>query len=165
MEDYKELISLCDYWIGLSDENDKKTMDDQLLNRCKCAIEHLVEEYKILEWQNHLERCEHQHTKDNRDEIAKNLEDILCDYADVINENYDLKHKCDECGTKTNSCIVKLQEQLAKVTKERDAMLADLKEYASCECCKYINGYVDDEPCNSCVGGYSRNFEWRGVQE
>lgn len=98
MEDYKELISLCDYWIGLSDENDKKTMDDQLLNRCKCAIEHLVEEYKILEWQNHLERCEHQHTKDNRDEIAK----------------------------------------------ERDAMLADLKEYASCDYCKHSNSECDE---------------------
>lgn len=137
MEDYKELISLCNYWIGLSDENDKKTMDDQLLNRCKCAIEHLVEINNLLQ--------------ESIEFISK--------------ERIYEKDSCVKCATIANDCIISLQEQLGKVTKERDAMLADLKKYASCECCKYINGYVDDEPCNSCVGGYSRNFEWRGVQE
>lgn len=141
MEDYKELISLCDYWIGLSDENDKKTMTDQLLNRCKCAIEHLVEECKILEWQNHLERCEHQHTKD----------------------------ECDDCATKTYACIVKLEEKLAKVTKERDAMLADLKEYASCDYCKHSNSECDEYWAIGEMGlsglCNGEHFEWRGVQE
>lgn len=137
MEDYKELISLCDYWIGLSDENDKKTMDDQLLNRCKCAIEHLVEINNLLQ--------------ESIEFISK--------------ERIYEKDSCVKCAKKANDCILSLQEQLDKVTKERDAMLADLKEYAKCDCCKYINGYVDDEPCNSCVGGYSRNFEWRGIQE
>lgn len=123
MENYEELILLCDYWIGLSDENDKRTITDQLIERCKCAIEHLYKEYKILEWQNHLERCEHQHTKDNRDEIAK----------------------------------------------ERDAMLADLKEYASCDYCKHSNSKCDEYWAIGEMGlsglCNGEHFEWRGVQE
>lgn len=138
MEDYKELISLCDYWISLSDENDKKTMDNQLIEKCKCAIEHLIEINNLLQ--------------ESIEFISK--------------ERIYEKESCVKCATTANDCIISLQEQLGKVTKERDAMLCDLKDNRICSVCKYADVYIHNEPCESCKKVYEvNNFEWRGVQE
>ena len=58
--------------------------------------------------------------------------------------------------------VQELREQLAKVTAERDAAIADLKQAKSeCDFCKYAIGFSCryEEPCvmNEC-------WEWRGIE-
>lgn len=68
--------------------------------------------------------------------------------------------------TKYGQIVVDIIEQLVR---ERDAAIADLKEYASCDYCKHSNAeckeYWNIGECglHGLCGG--EKFEWRGVQE
>lgn len=59
--------------------------------------------------------------------------------------------------------VQELREQLAKVTAERDAAIADLKsiKVGLCDFCKYADGNICrcEEPCN-----INDNWEWRGIK-
>lgn len=44
MNDYKELIAKCNYWINLGDEMGKKLAITKFMEECRDAIEQLVKE-------------------------------------------------------------------------------------------------------------------------
>lgn len=61
--------------------------------------------------------------------------------------------------------VRQLREELERVTKEREAAIADLRErsiesYAECMYCKHIG---EKGVCFDCTNGI--NWEWRGIQE
>ena len=64
-----------------------------------------------------------------------------------------------------------LKEKLAKAEKERDAAIADLREYCYpvCDYCKYNDDeHLNNGYCKACsVQGKTTRFgwEWRGIQE
>lgn len=86
MNDYKELIGdIGDLLITHPSE----TLCKRLLKQAADAIEQLVNEKNTLELLNHLERCEHDHTRKERDAAMADLNAIvhdmentcICDYC------------------------------------------------------------------------------------
>lgn len=61
-----------------------------------------------------------------------------------------------------------MRRQRDKAIKERDAAIADLKEYCDCDVCKNNNDEcLNNGLCKKCsVGKSTRHYwEWRGVKE
>ena len=52
------------------------------------------------------------------------------------------------------------QEEISKLTAERDAAVADLAYISHCDTCKFSKVNYDLEPCKDCGGDF---WEWRGV--
>lgn len=102
MNDYKELIKKLRN-AGGGCEGIKMAHD------AADAIEQLVIERNVLEFQNHLERCEHEHTKKERDELVTKCHglekerdaavadlkdsDLICQFCKHVGD----KERCKHC--------------------------------------------------------------------
>lgn len=97
--------------------------------------------------------------------------------ADLKQEKADHQHtyECAEVFQKENAELVRKSEQLER---ERDALLALIREYAACETCKYECSPENDEAFfNECIGCDKEvckcrecvedceHWEWRGPCE
>ena len=76
-----------------------------------------------------------------------------------------------EVLTMTNELLAEislLKEKNTRLEKERDAAVADLKEYCDCDVCKNNNDEcLNNGLCKECSVGKSTRlyWEWRGLQE
>lgn len=68
------------------------------------------------------------------------------------------------------SVAIEALESIDRITAERDAAVADLKEasrhlrYHFCPYCKHFKAFdISKEPCHSCNYG-RKNWEWRGIE-
>lgn len=86
------------------------------------------------------------------------------DYKELIEL---LAHPAD--GRDNADIMISAVDAIEQLVRERDAAIADLKEYASCDYCKRSNAeckeYWNIGECglHGLCGG--EKFEWRGVQE
>ena len=58
--------------------------------------------------------------------------------------------------------VLRLTVELAAVTSERDAAVADLKK--NCTTCKHLGESGLVAPCKNCQGNVFCEWKWRGVQ-
>lgn len=100
------------------------------------------------------------------------LQNTLANALDAIEqlakERDESKKNCDSCAKKTTNCITWLQEELAKIQKERDAAVADLGRYGRwCVTCKHRDKSDFSPNCTpiKCSTDKNEFWEWRGVQE
>lgn len=56
-------------------------------------------------------------------------------------------------------------DAIEQLVKERDAAVADMKEFKLCEACKHFGGYPMNIPCRECSLDAGNNFEWRGITD
>ena len=83
--------------------------------------------------------------------------------TDLFDAVEDALQDTEYIDPETLPIVQELREQLAKVTAERDAAIADLKsiKVGLCDFCKYADGNICrcEEPCN-----INDNWEWRGIK-
>lgn len=100
----------------------------------------------------------------------------MSDYKELINEArncVDRNTKCAICHYKESQgerdfcidiMIRDLADAIEQLVRERNAALADLKELADCDYCKYGKGNdCEDTLHDYCTVG--EDWEWRGVQD
>lgn len=103
--------------------------------------------------------------------ICINSPKVMLQAADAIEQlakkRDESKKNCDSCAKKTTNCITWLQEELAKIQKERDADVDDLGRNKTCSAC---NNNKNIEVCKECLhidllAGQTihKLWEWRGV--
>lgn len=102
MNDYKELVDSLRICVKY------KKAAEALCNAelAADAIEQLVKERDVLQLQNHLERCEHEHTRKERDAAVADLKEInLCYWCynnnkHIVGKNKETQADVDigECG-------------------------------------------------------------------
>ena len=101
------------------------------------------------------ELCQSQYFKSDVD--ARHGAETLMDLCVRSNS-----HKPNTIGPETLPIVQELREQLDRVTAERDAAIADLKQAkAGCDFCKYALGFSCrcEEPCV-----INELWEWRGIK-
>lgn len=78
--------------------------------------------------------------------------------------NYTVQAMVDEANDYQQRELDEIEEELAKVKAERDAMAAALKARGGCNVCKYYYFDCSEEPCDSCRqdGNYPK-WEWKGA--
>lgn len=88
------------------------------------------------------------------------------DYKELINKAR-LYRKLEH-----SSIVLSVYDEMAdaieQLVKERDAAVADLKEYCDCDVCKNNNDEcLNSGLCKECSVGKStrHHWEWRGVQK
>lgn len=79
------------------------------------------------------------------------------DQAKALNDNLDAM----------TALAQDLSDQLAQVKKERDALLKELHDRATCGACKHDDLRHDEDPCCGCIytGGKEDNWEWSGAKD
>lgn len=104
-DDYTDLVERLKFYADTADDmvygicvNAPETM-----KIAAAAIEKLVKDRNVLQLQNHLERCEHEHTRKERDAAVADITNIVHDMANTCICDYcvgcekDGHH--DECKT------------------------------------------------------------------
>ncbi len=105
------------------------------------------------------------------DEILQVIDQVKVELADAeLNHQHtiDIAEKQKEQIVKLKKLVVRMSKEIAVISAERDAAVADLNEDHKCHICAHADCQWDDYPCSSCVhsgpvDNFYSHFEWRGV--